>query len=80
MEVATFPHSQELDEAGLLARVASSSCAPLPEDPRYPHLVAELSRLFGECQQEGRVRLTYTTHLYWGHLVERGEKHSNPTK
>jgi len=68
MHTATFAHEQWLDRPGLLARVTSSSCAPLPDDPRYPEMRARLDQLFEDHQQDGRVRLTYTTRLYWGHL------------
>ena len=68
MHTATFDHEQWLDRPGLLARVTSSSCAPRPDDPSYPEMQARLDRLFEAHQQNGRVRLTYTTRLYWGHL------------
>lgn len=68
MRTADFEHEQWLDHPGLLARVTSSSCAPLPTDPRYPEMQARLDRLFQAHQQAGRVRLSYTTRLYWGYL------------
>lgn len=68
MHTATFDREQWLDQAGLLARVTSSSCAPLPDDPSYPAMKARLDQLFQDHQQDGRVRLSYTTRLYWGYL------------
>ena len=61
-------HHQHLDQQGLVGRVTSSSCAPLPGDPRYPLMVERLTQLYQEHQREGRVTLTYTTRLYWGTL------------
>jgi SAM-dependent methyltransferase len=69
MITATFEHEQWLDQAGLLARVTSSSCAPLPDHPGYPAMQARVDQLFQSHQQAGRVRLSYTTRLYWGYLT-----------
>lgn len=68
MHTTHFEHEQWLEHSGLLARVTSSSCAPLPDHPGYPAMQTRIDQLFQSHQQDGKVRLSYTTRLYWGHL------------
>ena len=64
-----LPNSQEFDFDGLAGRLRSSSFIPTPDAPNYEAMMAELRRIFDAHNQEGRVRLEYTTHVYIGHLA-----------
>ena len=61
-------HAQVLDFAGLQGRLASSSYAPGPDDPRHRPMMDELQRLFNAHSQDGVVRMEYETELYFGRL------------
>ena len=60
---------QEFDGEGLAGRVRSSSYAPKAGHPDYPAMVAALARLFDQHQESGRVRMEYTTQIYFGRLA-----------
>ncbi|MBK7915988.1 MAG: class I SAM-dependent methyltransferase [Chloroflexi bacterium] len=67
-ELHTFPYGQELDFAGLAARLMSISFMPLPGDPQHEALLAALQAFFAAHEVNGRVQLTYRTELYIGVL------------
>lgn len=67
-ERARFDNSQELDEAGLLGRLFSSSYMPRPADPRRLEAHAHALDLFARRQRSGRVTLRYDTIAYVGHF------------
>ena len=67
-QVKMFPYFQELDYTGLEGRLLSSSHTPEPGHPNYAPLLAELRKLFDAAQENGLVRLEYTTTIYYGHL------------
>ena len=59
------PHTFER----LLGRFRSSSHAPLPADPRYPAMVADLQTLFDTHQQNGVVLFDHDTDVVWGQIA-----------
>ncbi|MGH9740675.1 MAG: class I SAM-dependent methyltransferase [Candidatus Acidiferrales bacterium] len=64
----TFPNEQLFDFQGLRGRLLSSSYSPPPEHPNHLPMLAELRHIFDACAEDGRVRIEYTTHLYYGRL------------
>lgn len=60
---------QEFDFEGLAGRLRSSSFIPAPDHPNYAPMMEELQRIFCEYNQDERVRLEYSTHVYFGHLA-----------
>lgn len=64
-ELANF---QEFDFEGLAGRVRSSSYAPRDGDARFAPMMGELRKLFDANQQNGSVRMEYTTQIYFGRL------------
>jgi SAM-dependent methyltransferase len=63
-----FPNFQLFDWDGLRGRLRSSSYAPTEGHANYPPLMAGLEKLFRESEIDGKVRMEYLTHIYWGHL------------
>ncbi|WP_322069369.1 class I SAM-dependent methyltransferase [Paraburkholderia bannensis] len=61
-----FPNAQLLDFDGLRGRLASSSYAPKPGDPRHEPMLAALRELFDATQQDGRVNFAYETRVFAG--------------
>ena len=64
----TLPNSQEFDFAGVAGRLRSSSFIPSPDAPNFASMMEELQRIFTEHNQNDRVRLEYSTRIYFGHL------------
>jgi ubiquinone/menaquinone biosynthesis C-methylase UbiE len=64
----TLPNFQEFDFDGVAGRLRSSSFIPTPDHPNFAPMMAELQRIFDANNQDGRVRLEYTTHIYFGRL------------
>jgi SAM-dependent methyltransferase len=64
----TFPNEQRFDFEGLRGRLLSSSYSPPKEHPNHAPMLAELRRIFDAHNENGRVRIEYTTHLYYGSL------------
>ena len=64
----TLDNEQLFDREGLRGRLRSSSYTPAPGHPNFEPMMAELDRLFDECQAGGRVRFEYDTNLYVGRL------------
>jgi SAM-dependent methyltransferase len=65
---AAFPNAQQFDLEGLLGRMHSSSYAPPPGTEAYDRVNHELTCVFAEHQQEGRVAFDYLTKVYAGTL------------
>jgi SAM-dependent methyltransferase len=68
----SVPNAQILDWDGLVGRLRSSSYAPLEGQPNYSPMMAALEELFRANQENGRVRMEYATHVYFGHLPATG--------
>ena len=64
--------AQTFDLEGLIGRVRSSSYAPLEGQENYALMMAALEQLFRSNQQDGRVRMEYSTHVYYGRLGASG--------
>lgn len=65
----SLPNFQEFDFGGLAGRLHSSSFIPAPDAPNFAPMMAELQRIFDAHNQNGRVRLEYSTRIYFGHLA-----------
>ena len=64
----TLPNFQEFDFDGVAGRLRSSSFVPTPDHPNFAPMMAELEKVFDGHNQDGHVRLEYTTHIYFGRL------------
>jgi SAM-dependent methyltransferase len=64
----TFPNEQLFDFDGLRGRLLSSSYSPPKDHPNHGPMLAELKRIFDAHATNGRVRIEYGTHLYYGRL------------
>jgi len=64
----TLPNFQEFDFEGVAGRLRSSSFIPTQDHLNFNPMIAELQRMFDAHHQDGRVRLEYTTHIYFGRL------------
>jgi ubiquinone/menaquinone biosynthesis C-methylase UbiE len=64
----TFSNEQIFDFEGLRGRLLSSSYSPPTDHPNHGPMLAELRRIFDAHSKNGRVRIEYTTHLYYGRL------------
>ena len=64
-----LPNFQEFDFDGLAGRVRSSSYAPKEGHANYEPMMAALRKLFDASQKFGRVRMEYTTQIYFGRLA-----------
>ena len=62
------PNAQILDWEGLAGRLRSSSYAPVPAQPNYAPMMEALEELFRANQENGEVRMEYSTHVYFGKL------------
>jgi len=67
-ELAVFPNHQVLDLEGVRGRLLSLSATPLPGEMRHEAMMAALSRLFEQYQQDGAVRFDYRTQVFYGRL------------
>jgi len=67
-----LPNFQEFDLHGLAGRLGSSSYAPKEGHANYAPMMAALRELFQANQESGRVRMNYTTQIYFGHLAVVG--------
>lgn len=63
-----LPNFQEFDFDGLAGRLRSSSYAPHQGHANYAPMMSVLQKLFDANQVNGRVRMTYTTQIYFGPL------------
>jgi ubiquinone/menaquinone biosynthesis C-methylase UbiE len=64
----SIPNAQTFDLEGLVGRVRSSSYAPLEGHANYAPMMAAIEELFRSNQQDGRVRMEYSTHVYYGRV------------
>jgi hypothetical protein len=65
------PNAQILDWDGLAGRLRSSSYAPLEGQPIYAPMMSALEELFRANQADGRVKMEYATHVYYGRLPKQ---------
>jgi SAM-dependent methyltransferase len=70
---AELPNFQDFDFEGLAGRLRSSSYAPKEGHAHYEPMMNELKKIFDENQVDGRVRMNYTTQIYFGHLEVSGK-------
>jgi SAM-dependent methyltransferase len=63
-----LPNFQEFDFDGLAGRLRSSSYAPKEGHENYAPMMAALRKLFDANEKSGRVRMDYTTQIYFGRL------------
>lgn len=68
VNMRSLPNEQTFDLEGLVGRLRSSSYAPLEGHENYAPMMAALEELFRSNQQDGRVRMQYSTHVYYGRL------------
>jgi ubiquinone/menaquinone biosynthesis C-methylase UbiE len=64
----TLANYQDLDYTAVEGRLLSSSYAPERGEPSCAPMLADLRRIFDECQENGLVRMEYDTNLYFGRL------------
>ena len=62
----SFDYAQAFDFTGLQGRALSSSYSPAPDHPQHTKFIDELQRLFAAYQEDGKVKMLYTTTVYWG--------------
>ena len=72
-----LPNAQVLDWDGLAGRLRSSSYAPAEGHANYAPMMAELEQLFRANQVDGRVRMEYSTHLYFGRFAMDSQPQAN---
>jgi SAM-dependent methyltransferase len=65
----SFPNVQIFDLEGLRGRLLSSSYAPAAGTPGHGPMLADLERLFGAHQRDGRVAFEYDTRVFLGPLA-----------
>jgi SAM-dependent methyltransferase len=70
VEHRSVPNAQILDWDGLAGRLRSSSYAPQEGQPAYAPTMAALDELFRANQVDGRVKMEYATHVYYGRLAK----------
>ncbi|OFZ30110.1 MAG: hypothetical protein A2622_09670 [Bdellovibrionales bacterium RIFCSPHIGHO2_01_FULL_40_29] len=66
-----FSNYQEFDFEGLLGRVKSSSYAPKEGDPIFSEMVQKVKEIFDENQQDGLVKMEYTTQMFCSRLNQQ---------
>ncbi len=64
-----LPNFQEFDLDGVAGRLRSSSFIPAPDAPTFAPMMEALQKIFADSNQDGHVRLEYTTHVYFGRLA-----------
>jgi ubiquinone/menaquinone biosynthesis C-methylase UbiE len=64
-----FENSQKLDLQGLKGRMLSSSYAPKEGHPKHKPMIAALEKLFDRCQENGHVRIEYSTDVFLGRIA-----------
>jgi SAM-dependent methyltransferase len=67
----SIPNAQTMDWDGLAGRLRSSSYAPQEGQPNYAPMMAALEHLFRANQVDGRVKMEYATHVYYGRLPKQ---------
>ena len=69
MRTKAFPNHQGFDYAGLEGRLLSASYMPQQGHPSYEPMLNEIHRLFETHQEGGRLRMEYTTRMYYAQLA-----------
>lgn len=64
----TFENVQVLDFEGLKGRLLSSSYMPSEDDPKYEPMVKDLERLFAKHAESDRIRIFYSTNIFFCQL------------
>ncbi|PYV51074.1 MAG: class I SAM-dependent methyltransferase [Acidobacteria bacterium] len=64
----TVANYQDLDYSAVEGRLLSSSYAPQHDEPSCALMLADLRRIFDQCQRNGLVRMDYDTNIYFGKL------------
>ncbi len=64
----TLANYQDFDYQAIEGRLLSSSYAPDRSEPSCAPMLADLRRIFDECQENGLVRMEYDTNIYFGQL------------
>ena len=64
-----FPNYQDLDHNALERRLLSSSYVPLAGHANYKPMLAALRNLFDTHAANGRIRLDYTTRMFYAQLT-----------
>ncbi len=72
-------NSQEMELEGLAGRLRSSSYAPQEGNANYAPMMAAVEELFQANQVNGRVRMEYATHVYFGQLTKEDALKRAPT-
>jgi ubiquinone/menaquinone biosynthesis C-methylase UbiE len=62
------PNFQDFDFDGIAGRLRSSSYMPTPDQATFQPMMDELRRIVDTHNQDGRVRLEYTTRIHLGQL------------
>ncbi len=65
-----IPHSQRLDQSGLLGLLASASYMPRPGSGGWTELERESRKVFDENKKDGQIELWYDTELYIGKFAD----------
>jgi ubiquinone/menaquinone biosynthesis C-methylase UbiE len=68
MQQSSFLNMLQLDRAGLVGRIISSSYMPELGHPRYPAMQRQIEELFAQCQETSHVRLEYECVITYGRL------------
>jgi ubiquinone/menaquinone biosynthesis C-methylase UbiE len=68
MQRIVLDNSQQLDFAGLLGRLKSTSYCPDEKSPQYMMLATELLSLFDQFAIDGKIAFEYDTELYIGQI------------
>lgn len=71
LEEFHYSNEQEFDKEGFIGRVLSSSYTPLPGSESYEPFIGALNSLFDKHQQNGKVHISYNTHLYLGRVLRK---------
>ena len=61
---AVFENVQHVDFEGLRGRMLSSSYMPTENDSVYPAMIAELTTLFANHSESGKIDILYDTNVY----------------
>ena len=67
----TVPNAQTMDWDGLAGRLRSSSYAPQEGHPHHEPMMTALDELFRAHHVDGRVKMEYATHVYYGRLPKQ---------
>jgi SAM-dependent methyltransferase len=64
-----LPNAQDFDFEGLSGRLRSSSYVPAADHPKFAPMMTALDAIFRQHALGGRVRMEYSTHVYFGRLA-----------